>query len=170
MNIDEIRKKNKEFNKLRKNRMEENFIIHRDGSDIELKEWIFNTINNRKEFHPDFILTIDLCEYIVIELQKAFVNGVNSIVDYHYYIKVLLQNHIKNDVDEFKRFIVMSWYNMSYLFPTAQLIYNTIKLPLNDIKRILNELTTYLEFKKKQNRNISEWLQLNILIMYGKLT
>jgi hypothetical protein len=129
--------------------MVEKFIIHRDGTDIQIREWIFNTINNREEFPSNFILTFDLFEFTSIELQKAFINDVNSIVDYRYYIKVLIQNHIKNDIDEFKRLIVMSWYNMSYLYPTAQLIYNTTKLPLNDIKRILNELSTYLEFKKK---------------------
>jgi transposase InsO family protein len=38
------------------------------------------------------------------------------------------------------------------LFPPASFIYNKTKIPINDIKKVLNETQTYLEFKKKPNQ------------------
>jgi hypothetical protein len=149
MEYKEIMQKNGKFNQLRKNHKNNIIEQNRNVLDQNRINFIDTKIRNRKEFEKYFVLHPIYFESTSISLYECYINGLINSVDYQYYIKTLIQKHIFERVDDFIKCIVLTWYKKEYLFPPASLIYNTTKIPIKDIKRVLNESKTYLEFKKK---------------------
>jgi hypothetical protein len=130
------------------------FEANRKFTDQELDNIKFalsEVIRNRVDIDEGFILYPVLFEDTAAYLREAFITKCICLTDYQYYVKKFIDDHIitKELRDDFKKCIVDTWYNIDYLFPTAKLIYNTTKIPINDIKKILSRSETYLEFKTK---------------------
>jgi hypothetical protein len=142
------------FNSLRKEKHMSKFETARKLTEYEIgdmKSQLTEVIRKRVDIDEGFILHQDLFEITANILREAFIKKYICLTDYQYYVKKFINDHIEiNDYkDLFKKCIVDTWYNIQYLFPTAKLIYDTTKIPINDIKKILNLSETYLEFKTK---------------------
>jgi hypothetical protein len=172
------------FNSIRKVRMSNNAETTRKLNEYEIDQMKYelNTaILNRKDVDKGFILYPPLFDHAAAYLREAYIQKYICLTDYQYYVKRFIDDHIpmSSNKDIFKKCIVDTWYNIDYLFPTAKLIYNTTKIPIDDIKKILNKSETYLEFKTKPKQTrfrmitaeyIDNIWQADLIDLYQPLT
>jgi hypothetical protein len=161
--IDEFNRRKKQFNLLRKKRMNDEFKKQVIVANLQNKTWLQNMIFNR-HFYIQYIIDEDLFEFVVETLLTAVHKNKINEDDYRKFIRKIYQNNIEDEhKDRFLFEIVKGLFNITYGFPTAKRISQATGISIEKVQEILQRSTTFLEFKKPTQTKSFRMIQANFV-------